>query len=127
MRIGLAGLLSALAIAAAGCGGDDGDDVDGTGAEEAAQGYVDALQSRDFEAACGYFGDEELEGRMGGLELCVKSMKATTTPHALDGFEITGSHEGEEGKMIVEFTIPDQGENEFFFVQEDGKWVFVED
>jgi hypothetical protein len=115
------GPLAVLALAAASCGGDGS-------VEDAAQGYVDALQAGDFAEACTYFTEEELDERMGGAEQCEKSMAATTgDPHALDGFEITGTHEGEEGATIVEFTFKGDKPNEFSFKQEDGEWKFFED
>jgi hypothetical protein len=129
--------LAALAFALTSCGGGDSDD--GESVEDAAQGYADALESEDWAKACSYFEDEEVEERMGGEEQCEKSMKATTTPGALEGFEVTGTHpaeeeeeEGEEeeteGVTIVEFTVDGEPPNEFAFKQdEEGEWKFFED
>jgi hypothetical protein len=124
----LAGPVVVLALATAGCGGDDGGDDSSGAAEDAAQGYVDALTSGDYAEACTYFEDEELEERMGGAKKCEKSMAATTKPDALAGFEVTGTREGEEGATIVEFTTDDAPPNEFALIEEDdGEWVFFED
>ncbi len=111
-KVLLVGLIAALV--AAGCGDDDGDEDQAV--EEAAQAYVTALQERDFETACSFISEEELEERHGGLDQCIKSMDATTPEEVLEGFEITGTHEGDEGQTIVEFETANAPPNSFEFM-----------
>jgi hypothetical protein len=137
-RIGLPVLAVVGAAAFTGCGGGGGDDGKDTPAGRAAQAYVDAYNSRDFERFCGLLTesykeereiagpsrDEEGESRSGCPQYFEEHTSGATTKLTLGDVQVNGKAASAHVRSESEDTPGGQADQTVGLLEQpDGSWL----